>query len=166
MHIRSRRYIRRLQSLSGSVAIAIGKHNKPVHNRNGSYISELRDVDDNYVNLYDSADRRAWFVDGASGLLHLVRASLTMDQHDRFPHDSDCDILKRITDLVGSTTHERALKILRDERFPSIKLYNKPIDHEQCEETATEIVTEEQDSSTKEERSGTVTRSPLVGSRS
>ncbi|KAK4224029.1 hypothetical protein QBC38DRAFT_34047 [Podospora fimiseda] len=58
-------------------SIAIGVKQKSLHSQFGTnYIAMLRFIRRRYFLIYDCRDRRAWLVDGASVLLHLVRASL------------------------------------------------------------------------------------------
>ncbi|KAL4887676.1 hypothetical protein BJY04DRAFT_225564 [Aspergillus karnatakaensis] len=44
----------------------------------GDYLSKLQSISKCYVALYDVEEQRGWLVDGASALLHLVRASLRL----------------------------------------------------------------------------------------
>jgi hypothetical protein len=66
----------------------IGGLNARINQREQPIISgEARDfpqvldwLSEQFVNFYDVTDRRAWLVDGASALLHLVRISLQLDE--------------------------------------------------------------------------------------
>lgn len=61
--------------------IALGKRAKPVHLSRGESLSDSLDwVADQPVVFYDIDNRTAWLVDGASALLHLVRASIERDR--------------------------------------------------------------------------------------
>jgi hypothetical protein len=51
--------------------------------RGGDYPTRLRWVAAQPIVFYDVSDQRAWLVDGASALLHLVRVSLHLDETDR-----------------------------------------------------------------------------------
>lgn len=68
--------------ITGSVSAAIGLKDKPSHLQADRYTAQIRWIAKKYVTLYDVADRRAWLVDGASTLLHLVRASLRDNEAD------------------------------------------------------------------------------------
>ena len=65
----------------GGLMIVLGKKDKPVHVGKGSSLTDRLDwVTDQPVVFYDVESRRAWLVDGASALLHLVRASMGKDR--------------------------------------------------------------------------------------
>lgn len=52
----------------------------PLHlSPSGCYLENIKYASSKFVVLYDVNDRRAWLVNGASALLHLVRASLEDD---------------------------------------------------------------------------------------
>ena len=60
---------------------SIGKKDKPIYlRRDRSYVGLLDWVSVQPVVFYDVDDRRAWLVDGASALLHLLRASIDRDR--------------------------------------------------------------------------------------
>jgi hypothetical protein len=120
-------------------SIAISKKSRPIHQRSENYITRLRGVDNNFINLYDSTDHRAWLVDGASGLLHLLRASLYMDQTGKLPHDSGCTALQLVREIVESKPYDKALSILRDNDFLNIRLYKNVDEIEEVEETISEL---------------------------
>jgi hypothetical protein len=50
--------------------------------RGSDYPSRLAWVAGQFVTFFDVTDRRAWLIDGASALLHLVRISLHLDETD------------------------------------------------------------------------------------
>ncbi|OQV01785.1 hypothetical protein CLAIMM_07079 [Cladophialophora immunda] len=61
--------------------VAIGKRKRAVHLRSRvHYVEQLKWIAEKYFILYDVDCRHGWLVDGASALLHLVRASLHLDQ--------------------------------------------------------------------------------------
>jgi len=63
--------------------MCLNKKEQPVWlERENDYPSLLRWVSLQIIVFYDVSDRRAWLVDGASALLHLVRASLYLDKKD------------------------------------------------------------------------------------
>ncbi|KAI0384641.1 hypothetical protein F5Y04DRAFT_247451 [Hypomontagnella monticulosa] len=69
--------------LTGGISAAIGKRDKAVHiGSRDDYTMRLKWIAKQFVVLYDVRDRRAWLVDGASALLHLVRAPLRHDSID------------------------------------------------------------------------------------
>lgn len=55
----------------------IGVKDIPLHLRpEGTYRDQIRDAYSNYIIFYDTEDERAWLVNGATALLHVVRASI------------------------------------------------------------------------------------------
>ena len=72
--------------ITASVTAAIGKRDRGILTKSrDSYLSQLMWVADRHILLFDVNDRRAWLVDGASALLHLVRASIKyMQEHNEF----------------------------------------------------------------------------------
>ncbi|RAL08755.1 Pfs domain protein [Aspergillus homomorphus CBS 101889] len=48
-----------------------------------SFVRNIEWIFEKYVVLWDVSERRGWLVNGASALLHLVRASITEDRADR-----------------------------------------------------------------------------------
>jgi hypothetical protein len=63
--------------VTAAASAKIGTRDKAIHiHARDDYYRILDYIVTKFVVLYDSEDRRAWLVDGASALLHLVRASL------------------------------------------------------------------------------------------
>lgn len=61
--------------------VGLGKRAKPVYLTRGDSLSDRYDwVADQSVVFHGVEDQRAWLVDGASALLHLVRASIERDR--------------------------------------------------------------------------------------
>ncbi|KAJ0420501.1 hypothetical protein BJY00DRAFT_136689 [Aspergillus carlsbadensis] len=74
--------ITRGKLITGGTPVAIGLKDRPAHIQVDNYAAQIRWIAKKYVVLYDAGDRRAWFVDGVSTLLHLVRASLKENEKD------------------------------------------------------------------------------------
>ncbi|KAF7538748.1 hypothetical protein G7054_g2676 [Neopestalotiopsis clavispora] len=55
----------------------------------GSYLQRLRNLEKVSVALFDSNEKRSWLVDGASALLHLVRATVPANKDAFRPEDAD-----------------------------------------------------------------------------
>ncbi|KPM44557.1 hypothetical protein AK830_g2031 [Neonectria ditissima] len=74
-------YVEGGSNLIGGLSISIGKRDKPVYLQRAKSYSGLLDwISVQPVVFYDVEDHRAWLVDGASALLHLVRASIEQDK--------------------------------------------------------------------------------------
>jgi hypothetical protein len=57
--------------------VSIGIKDKPQHvSYDDDYLSTLDMISERYFVFYDNVDRRAWLLDGASAVLHLLRASI------------------------------------------------------------------------------------------
>jgi hypothetical protein len=75
--------------VNGGASLAIGVKDVPLHlSREGSYIDQIQDAYNNYVILYDVDEKRAWMINGATALLHIVRASLHDTLTGRFKSHS------------------------------------------------------------------------------
>lgn len=67
----------------GGLNVSLGKKDKPIWlQRNRGSSALLHWVSVQPVIFYDIDDRRAWLADGASALLHLVRASIDRDRNE------------------------------------------------------------------------------------
>jgi hypothetical protein len=63
--------------LSGGASFTRGNKDTPIYiHRGGPYQQEIHSAYNMKVLLYDTGDRRAWLVDGASALLHITRTQL------------------------------------------------------------------------------------------
>ena len=63
--------------ISAGMTAAVGKKDKGVFIKpRENYLYQLKWIANEYILLFDVNDRRAWLVDGASALLHLIRSSI------------------------------------------------------------------------------------------
>lgn len=115
------------QYITGGASIIVGKKDKAVHIKaRDDYIMQLKWIAKKCVILYDTHDRRAWLVDGASALLHLVRASLKHDLGDPFKslflyedsalQESHCPHLGKVS----------AIDVLTNKHNMGLALYAQP----------------------------------------
>jgi len=72
------------QIVTGGCQFSIGHKDIPVRITREGYIAKLRWIRQRYFTLWDVDDKRGWLVDGASTLLHLLRASLYQSSTDDF----------------------------------------------------------------------------------
>ena len=72
--------------ITAGVTAAIGKRDKGILiGARENHLQQLMWVAHQYILLFDVNDRRAWLVDGASALLHLVRSSVKyLQEHQGF----------------------------------------------------------------------------------
>jgi hypothetical protein len=103
--------------------------------RNGSYFEQIKDISSKFVIFYDVGDRRAWLINGASALLHLVRASLEDDRKSKIGSKLlfQLDKLKRPTCEYAS---DSAVEILIDQQNMELPIF--PHKREISEEISTE----------------------------
>jgi len=93
------------------------------------YPNLLKWIKDQALIFYDVADSRAWLINGASALLHLVRLSLDRDENDleqAFEWVFDPNALQ--SNWVGCTGRVAAIKTLRDMGNRGLPLYAKRIE--------------------------------------
>jgi hypothetical protein len=116
----------------------IGKRDKAVHiHCRDDYIMRLKWIAKKFVVFYDLRDRRAWLVDGASALLHIVRASLRHEQNDLFKSLFLFDKDSVQEPAVPFTGKHAAVQFLTNKVNMSLPLYAKPTEAK-VEETTTE----------------------------
>ncbi|KEZ39111.1 hypothetical protein SAPIO_CDS10501 [Scedosporium apiospermum] len=113
--------------VTAGVSCILGLKDKPRYISFGDdYPGILRNVADRYFVFYDRDDRRAWLVDGASTILHLLRASIQNYEDDpRFRSIlcSEKTILKEAK--ASSMGAVPACEVLLDVENQSIPLYPK-----------------------------------------
>ena len=64
-------------------SMLIGIKDKPEHvSYSDDYLSTLQMISERHFVFYDITDRRAWLLDGASALLHLLRAFIKHSQRN------------------------------------------------------------------------------------
>lgn len=96
--------------------IEIGIKDKPIHMSRGSRFTDLLAwIAEQPMVLYDPGDRRAWLVDGASALLHLVRASMERDRNN--------PVYRSRWRFNGTLRGDTAVEILTDLDNLDIKLF-------------------------------------------
>lgn len=97
----------------------------------------LKWISKKFAVFYDLRDRRAWLLDGASALLHLVRASLMHDKNDLFKDLFLFDEGSVQEPAVPFTGRHAAVQFLTNEVNMSLPLYAKPTETK-AEETTTD----------------------------
>lgn len=128
------------QFITANVACVIGKKDRALHisNWGDDYIGMVDTISKRFVLLYDVDDKRAWLVDGASAVLHLLRASIRYYQNDRRFRDHFLLNPDHITaDKCATGGLDDAFKVLTDKDNQLLALYNK-VQEEWEEETIAE----------------------------
>lgn len=109
---------------AGSENFHFGLKDLPKRHVGDQYFKQLMWIAGKFVVLFDVKDGRAWMFDGASSLLHLVRASLRFSQQDDF---SDQFLFKSDTmeeAPPNKTGKAAAIWVLTNETNKTIKLYD------------------------------------------
>lgn len=86
-------------------------------------MEQIKYAYNNSVVLYDVDDKRAWLVNGASALLHLVRASLVHDSKDKF---KSAFLFQFDESRESITTHQpdSSIDVLIDRHNMVLELYH------------------------------------------
>ncbi|KKP00556.1 hypothetical protein THAR02_07334 [Trichoderma harzianum] len=110
-----RLYIGARADFGAGLNMSFNKKQKPFWlMRENDYPSLLKWVGVQPIVFYDVADHRAWLTDGASALLHLVRASLYLDQNDpESVYDWVFDATQLKDKWDGFSGRQAALKTLK-----------------------------------------------------
>ncbi|KAL2824339.1 hypothetical protein BJY01DRAFT_256478 [Aspergillus pseudoustus] len=110
--------------ITGGSPVAIGLKDRPAYIQADNYAAQVRWIARKYVVLYDTGDQRAWFVDGVSTLLHIVRASLKEDEKEC----SNFQFLVPPRPLVEASQSingkAAAISVLMNPANRALKLYN------------------------------------------
>lgn len=108
--------------ITGDTAFSIGL--KDIHVRRNCYVAKMRWISQMFLVLWDVQAKRGWLVNGASALLHLVRASLKQDKRNKF-----CSRLMLSLDQIEEATdpyqHDSALEVLLNQRNLKLKVYEE-----------------------------------------
>ena len=116
------------QFITAGVSCVIGLKDRPLHISLGGddYVSTLLMLARRYFVLYDLGDKRAWFADGASTVLHLLRAAIRHHQKDRLLRHL---LLFREADFQEATAphsgQDAAVEVLVSEHNLNLPLYRK-----------------------------------------
>ncbi|KAJ2979283.1 hypothetical protein NUW58_g7239 [Xylaria curta] len=109
------------QLVTGTAAFTLGKREKPVHISRFGFPTKLQWVSSKHIVLWDEEDKRGWLVNGASAMLHILRASLA---HSKRKFQSawllDPSTLEDYMDL---SCPDAALRVLIDEKNRNLTLY-------------------------------------------
>ncbi|KAH7134548.1 hypothetical protein B0J13DRAFT_641074 [Dactylonectria estremocensis] len=109
----------------GGLNMSVNKKEQPFWlEREKDYPSLLKWISLQPIVFYDVLDRRAWLVDSASALLHLVRILLYLDEHDpESTHDWVFDASKFKDQWDTCTGRHAVLKTLKNWDNLDLNLY-------------------------------------------
>lgn len=116
---------------TGNASIKLGWRDKPIHARDGEDEKRnIKHISKHFVVLYDVRDHRGFLLDGATALLHLVRASIVEDQEDGLVRTLYND--RTINDSIQLDNHldsrRRAMNTLWKDENASLKLYKRLVE--------------------------------------
>ena len=122
-----RLYIEGGADVVGGLNMQINRKESPFWlDRENDYPSLLKWISIQAIVFYDVSERRAWLVDGASALLHLVRISLHLDRND---FDSPYHWVFEPSQLkdasAGLSGRASALEVLKSWENLDLKVYVK-----------------------------------------
>ncbi|KAJ9296780.1 hypothetical protein DTO271G3_4979 [Paecilomyces variotii] len=108
-------------TITGTKGYILGR--KDVRLRRNGYVNKMKWVAEKYINVWDVGEERGWLLNGASALLHLVRASLERDRSDSALRS--VLLLKKDSLTEASNTHHpaAALHVLLNPRNVDLSIY-------------------------------------------
>jgi hypothetical protein len=117
------------------ITAAIGKKDKGILIKpRDNYLRQLSWVTKKYVMLYDVNDRRAWLVDGASALLHLVRSSIKHFQESKVFAELCLFRWENLQEAIQEASgEEAALSVLTNEDNMRQEIFKRPVEEWQEE---------------------------------
>ncbi|GAB1315215.1 hypothetical protein MFIFM68171_05425 [Madurella fahalii] len=117
--------------ITPGASFLVGVKDKPLHlgfGKGDDYMGNLMTIGKRYFVFYDSEERRAWLVDGASAVLHLLRACLKFyaedDRISEYFMCSDGDI-EEARPSVAHTGTKAAYDVLTNINNQNLPLYPK-----------------------------------------
>ncbi|KAL4888043.1 hypothetical protein BDV59DRAFT_189417 [Aspergillus ambiguus] len=107
--------------ISQGMPFSIGA--KDIHPRRNCYAKKIKWIFQKFLVLWDIETKRGWLVNGASALLHLLRASLEQEKQSKFGRRLLFDP-KELHEASDPHQHESALEVLLDESNIRLKVYS------------------------------------------
>lgn len=126
----------------GGLNLSINNRDKPLRlDRQNDFPSMLKWISQQPFVFYDVDTRRAWLVDGASALLHLLRTSLNRDGNDTVsPYEWMFDASQLREEPADLPARLAALNVLKSSENGKLRLYptgSDIVDGREVEEYAT-----------------------------
>ncbi|KAJ3454413.1 hypothetical protein MRS44_018307 [Fusarium solani] len=116
------------QLVTGTACFSLGNREKPVHISRDGYFTKLQWISSKWIVFWDEGEKRGWLVNGASALLHILRASLT---HSKRKFKSAFLMNPQdLLDLEDAMVADAALQLLTDEKNRSLLLYRENVEFE------------------------------------
>ncbi|GCB17283.1 hypothetical protein AAWM_00168 [Aspergillus awamori] len=106
--------------IRGGTPFSVGT--KDLHPRRTCYVTKMRWISQRFLVLWDVEAKRGWLVNGASALLHLLRASLEQERRSKFGRrllfNPD-----ELQEAAEPYRHESALDVLLSESNMKLRIY-------------------------------------------
>ncbi|EHK47314.1 hypothetical protein TRIATDRAFT_181283, partial [Trichoderma atroviride IMI 206040] len=120
-------------------AFEIGAKDTPIYISRKGNIRRLKWISTKFVLLWDERDKRGWLINGATALLHIVRAFLSHAKQDHFKdafrfkdedlQEAEAPFTADSAIAVLSNSHNRHLKLYEEEDGDAEYLFKTQIDH-------------------------------------
>lgn len=108
-------------TVAGTAKFKLGDNEKPTHISRSGYLNKMQWISSKYFIMWDEADHRGWLADGATALLHLLRASL---EHSKRIFGSAFLLdPTSLTDTCTQMPPNAAMDVLVDQRNRDLNLY-------------------------------------------
>ncbi|KAI0890573.1 uncharacterized protein GGS22DRAFT_15409 [Annulohypoxylon maeteangense] len=107
--------------VTATASFSLGNRETPVHISRHGYLNKLQWVSSKYFVFWDEEEKRGWLVDGASALLHILRASLEYSQ--RTFRSAWLLDLGNLRDAVEEPGFSPTLNVLINEENRNLRLY-------------------------------------------
>ncbi|KAI1409805.1 hypothetical protein F5Y13DRAFT_203200 [Hypoxylon sp. FL1857] len=109
------------QFVTGTAVFSLGNKEKPVHISRFGYLTKLQWISSKHFVFWDEDEKRGWLANGASTLLHILRASL---EHSKRKFQSAWLLDPgALSDTIGTSQSSSPLEILIDARNRDLELY-------------------------------------------
>lgn len=116
--------------ITGSEPFLVGYKDTPPHVSRGGYMSKLKWIVRKSAVLWDEETKRGWLLNGASALLHLVRASIVYDCTG--PLSSECHFRwENLDEGATNPIHnaQSAISVLLDRKNRTLVIYESGDEH-------------------------------------
>ncbi|KAJ5976772.1 hypothetical protein N7501_000114 [Penicillium viridicatum] len=126
----SQAFIYNSQMIKGGASFLMGYKDNPLHVSRGGYVRKLKWIIQKSVVLWDEEAKRGWLLNGASALLHLVRASILHDTTGPFSSEFyfKWKTLEEAT-VDSKNASEFALAVLLNHKNRALTIYEGKDDH-------------------------------------
>ncbi|KAL4951427.1 hypothetical protein BDW69DRAFT_186424 [Aspergillus filifer] len=112
--------------ITDELSVSLGR--KDVRVRRDGYMRKMKWISGKYMTLWDSGEKRSWFLNGATGLLHIVRASLERERSDTAFRSAISLKPEDIHEAAESHRSHAALEVLLNIHNLNLRVYHVDAD--------------------------------------